>query len=209
MDPKAVERTQRILRERSEPPKKKPPTPATGFTNPYDLKPIHLRSEPLPQLSEEDQLFCKKSGASNIVRERAQSLKKFKPSFSEQEPGPLPPRRSNRFVDDSAIESDGEGGDIPSSATTPRPSRSPSPVRVRSVQKSIIKANKPKCSICNLSFSGPMQEAIHLKSKKHLKQARNSSGLCITCEHFFTSQHNLRYHKCSKFLKNETFYKLN
>jgi len=204
VNPQAVDRIRKILRERAEPPKKKPSTPALGLSNPYGLLPIHLRSELLPQLSVEDQVFCERSGARNIIRRRELDLRKHKPVFANQEPGPVPPRRSNRFVDDTAIESDGEGGDIPSSVTTPQPSRPPSPDRLPPIKKTI---EKPKCYSCNKTFSGPKQLDIHLKSKKHWKQVRNTSTLCITCGRFFSSKHNLRTHKCSNFLKNEPFYK--
>jgi len=56
VNPQAVDRIRKILRERAEPPKKKPSTPALGLSNPYGLLPIHLRSELLPQLSVEDQV---------------------------------------------------------------------------------------------------------------------------------------------------------
>ena len=131
-----------------------------------------------------------------------------------------PRRRKFLFVDDSAIESDGEGGDVASTPTTPASSRPPSPDRVEapssipvidlSVQAPIAKPPRPRCYACNTDFSGPKQFQVHINGKKHKKNVRNSclSSICKLCGHFFTSNHNFNNHKCENYMKKEKFYKL-
>ena len=177
--------------------------------NPSDLDPIHLRTDPLPPLSPTTELFCREYGARNIVKQRRRDQAKYRPEFRSQ-----PIRKKNPLIDDSAVESDGEGGDIASRATTPASSRPSSPVHIPtnlSVQvpiakkKTILKRPKEHCQTCNRFFDEIKQLEIHLRSKKHLKQVRNSvSTHCKLCNHFFTSKHNLATHKCENILKKES-----
>ena len=208
----AVRRIKRILNERSTPKPKKPTVESSSSENPEKLSPIHLRTDPLPQLSLEDQLFAIQRGARNIVRRREIDLANYKPSFRSQ-PYRARPRKKNNLIDDSAVESDGEGGDIESSPTTPANSRPSSPtptssvttaqVNTQSIRKTIVK--KPRanshCTVCNIFVSGPKQLDIHYKSKKHKKTlGRSKSSSCRQCNRFFTSYHNLKNHKCANFL---------
>ena len=131
-----------------------------------------------------------------------------------------PRRRKFLFVDDSAIESDGEGGDVVSTPTTPASSRPSSPGRVEapssipvidlSVRSPIAKPPRPRCYTCNTDFSGPKQFQVHIKGKKHKIKVRNSclSSSCKLCGHCFTSNYNFNNHKCENYMKKEKFYKL-
>ena len=207
---RSVKKISSILAERNNPrPKKKVVVPNI-ILNPKDLDPIHLRSEPLPLLSPTIELFCRTHGARNIVKRRQSDQDNYKPIFRQQRP-------AHPFVDNSAIESDGEGGDVASLATTPESSRPSTPIRTPTpsirlqVQPSIVKrvkVKKPKehCQTCNRYFDGSKQLDIHLKSKKHWKAVRNSqSSHCVTCNRLFTSYHNLRAHKCENFIKHPRF----
>ena len=210
-DQLAVKKINRIIRERNAPkPKKTAPVVPNIIINPSDLDPIHLRTDPLPPLSPTTELFCAKYGARNIVKQRRRDQVNYTPNFCVQKP-----RAKISFIDDSGVESDGQGGDIPSRATTPQhsptssplpsPPASPSPTQTPlPVKKSLLK--KPRkncyCKDCNLFVSGPLQLDIHKKSKKHLKQLRNSTSThCTQCNRFFQSRHNLVNHKCDKFIK--------
>ena len=129
-------------------------------------------------------------------------------------------RRKFLFVDDSAIESDGEGGDVVSTPTTTAGSRPSSPVPVEAsisipvidllVRSPIAKPPRPRCYTCNTDLSGPKQLQVQLRGKKHKIKIRNSclSSSCKLCGHCFTSNHNLSNHKCENYMKKEEFYKL-
>ena len=131
-----------------------------------------------------------------------------------------PRRRKLLFVDESAIESDGEGGDGASTPTTPASSRPSSPGRVEtpssipvidlSVRSPIAKPPRPRCEYCKPDFSGPKQLQVHLKGKKRKIKVRNSclSSSCKLCGHYFTSNHNFNNHKCENYMKKEKFYKV-
>ena len=134
---------------------------------------------------------------------------------AQAHPASRPIRAKNRFVDDSAVESDGEGGDIPSTATTPQNSRPSSPAYTPSSHISVQllikkkRSEKAKCSDFNRQFAGPLQLIHHLTSNKHRRKiASQRSGHCKICNQVFTTKHNLKTHKCKNFLKSETFYKL-
>ena len=217
-DQSAVRRIQRILSKRANPKTTKKPVSAVSSVslNPARLDPIHLRSKPLAQLSPEDQLYAKNYGAANIIKRRQRDLKNFKQVHRHQPDTALPlrPVRSV-FIDDSAIESDGEGGDVESTPTTPASSRPSSPTSSTvlparpTIKKSKLKKPREHCKTCNRYFDGPKQLAFHYKSKPHLKKLRNTGdSLCKFCGKVFLSKHNLATHKCHKFMRSETFYKL-
>ena len=214
-NPSSVKQVNKILAERSKrTPSRKECVQEKVVEHPDDLLPIHLRSEPLPQLSPSDILFPQAHGAANIVRRRHKDLANHTFTFRDQ-----PARKKNQFIYGAAIESDGEGGDVPSKATTPAHSRASTPPRIQSTPKidlsaqpSLAKKTKIKkvktdfCSICSRYFDGPKQLAVHLKSKPHWKQVRNCKPTtCVTCGHFFTSGHNLGTHKCENFIKHPRF----
>ena len=128
------------------------------------------------------------------------------------------PRRSKfLFIDDSGIESDGEGGDVFSTPTTSASSRPSSPGRVEapssiptidsSVRSPIAKAPRARCEYCNTEFSGPEQLQVHLKGKKHKKKVRNSclSSCCKLCRRCFTSNHNFINHKYENCMTKEKY----
>ena len=163
-----------------------------------------MRSDPLRPLSPTLEVFCVNHGAHNIVNQWRRDHAKYTPSFRSQ-----PPRARNTFIDDAAIESDGEGGGIASRATTlpssipSSPARLPTPTIDLSIEVLIVKTKrkvrKPNehCKTCNRFVNGIKQLEFHLKFKKHLKQVRNSvSTNCKTCNSFFTSKHNFANHKC-------------
>ncbi len=129
------------------------------------LLPILLRSDPLPQLPPDDVEFALRHGARNIIKRRRKDLAKHVQEFRVQ-----PNRATSAFADETAIESDGAGRDIPSRATTnprsspPSPLRTPIslPIQVPIEKKTRLKKPKEDCkllgklvklSICNKQFS--------------------------------------------------------
>ena len=125
------------------------------------------------------------------------------------------PRKKNKFMEDSAVESDGEGGDILSVASSPPNSPLPSPLRSSSSVNVALARPITKTAVakvfyadCNNWLSGPKQFDRHLKGKKHLKNIRNKTTSCNFCNHHFQSKHNFRFHSCQNRLENEKFYKL-
>ncbi len=118
-DPSAAGRIIRIILERNTSKKSKKVAVVPGVqVHPTGLERIHLRDDPLPQLSIEGQVFFQNRGARNIIKRCQRDMANYKPKFQSQpinEQGlPFPPIRSRAiFVDDSDIESDGEGGEIP------------------------------------------------------------------------------------------------
>ncbi len=217
-DERAVKRIKLILERRKvTKPKKAAPVVPNVIINPSELDPIHLRTDSLPPLSPTTDLYCQRNGARNIAKDRRRVQENYKPIFCSQAP-----RSKSTFVEDSAIESDGEDGDIPSSATPPQRSAPTSPLHtlpptppraeelssISSIQLPVkkVKLKKPRknsyCKDCNLFASGLLQLEIHLKSKKHLKQRHNSTSThCTQSNRLFQSRHNLLNHKCEKFFK--------
>ncbi len=206
-DTSAARRINRILRERNAPKTTKKAAVVPGIVaQPSGLEPIHIREDPLLKLSIEDQVFCRNSGARNIIKPLQLDLADYKPKFRSQPVNkkgpPLPQiRQRSVFVDDPAIESDGEGEEIPLGATNPSNSRSSSPTPTVGVKKVIVK--KPRqnstCKDCNKTFSGRKQLNVHLKSKCH-KRASSGLGILVLiarlATYFFQSAHDLRHHNC-------------
>ncbi len=61
------------------------------------------------------------------IQQRRQTNKNLKPLVAASAPAPKgnhPHRRTNRFIYDTAVESDGQGGDVPSVPSSPEVSRS-------------------------------------------------------------------------------------
>lgn len=189
-NPKVVAKFKRWLAKVRAPRKPKPKTSPLGFkSNPHSLRPIGLKS-------------C-------IIKDhhpiKKPTLIRSKPIQERGQPAQATiPRRKNLFVDDSAIESDGEGGDINSVSTTPerterkihfldalpaiprRPaappvvnSDSPAPViDIRTPSPSrVTTAPKSKtiCDLCDTILSGPEQLKKHRNSKKCRKKANRKS----------------------------------
>ncbi len=202
-DLSAARKIQQIIQERNNRLQKKNISVVQEVPDhPDGLLPIHLRSEPLPQLALEDFDFALRNGARNIIKRRCKDFANLVQDFRDQ-----PTRARSLFFDESAVESDEEGGEIPSRATTPSRSRPTSPPRTPtytpSVQvpinrkKSKLKKPTEHCKACNRFFDCIKELEIHLNSRKHLKQIRNSSSThCKQCNHFFTSKHNFVTHKC-------------
>ena len=118
-DPSTTKRIQKILHERNNPSPKKKFSVQEEFPNHSEgLQPIHLQSKPLPQLATHGVFFAVGNGARNIVKRRRKDLANHIRVFRDQ-----PTRTQSVFIDDSAIESDGEGGGMSSRATTPTNSR--------------------------------------------------------------------------------------
>ena len=174
-DPSAARQVQKILYQRNNPSPKTKTSVQEELPNfPEGLQPIHLRSELLPQLAPHDVLFAVLNGARNIVKRRHQDLANPTQVFHDQ-----PTRTQSVFIDDSGIESDGEGGDVPSRATTQTSSRPSAPARTNSIihmttiDLGVKVKPKESCKTCNRFFVGVKQLEVHKKSKKHIKQIRN------------------------------------
>lgn len=90
-----------------------------------------------------------------------------------------PVRRRNPFIDDSAVESDGDGGDISSTASTPlapSPIRAPPVLALRSKPLKSIKKTTVKVKVINL-----ISPAVTLGPSFEIKPSHsvNRSGLTI------------------------------
>ena len=222
LEPRAVKNIKSTIRQY----RNRAPTPpkivSGSIVNPNNLKPIHLRSGPLRPLSPTTEHFAVRYGASNIVNRRKADLASHVQDFPSQDQSE-PPRKKHKFIDDSAIESDGEGGDIQSTTTSPPNSPPPSPQRTEeNLSESVPTLSSPTnegqnvisskkkirravpnstCALCGVFASGPHQLEQHLKSKNHKKRARrielpNSTLYCSTCNYSFDNFHNFNNHKC-------------
>ena len=176
-------RISKILDERKNPASPKPVVKTGKLAVPHNLPPIHLSRKP-------------------ITADYHPAAPRFGPIKKRQAELSANPRsrKKHKLVDDSAIESDGEGGDVESTPTTPASSPPLSPRHSR--------IDELKCYTCNVTASGPKQLDIHLNSKKHLKKARNVKTSCNQCNHLFTSLHNYRFHTCKNLIEKDSFYKL-
>ena len=143
--------------------------------------------------------------------QRRSSPRRFNPR-----PQPRPqPRRRHPLIDDSAIESDGEGGDISSTATTPeQPSpvkptkpivvmfrsipRPPSP-KPLPVKRTIVKFEKT-CDLCGLHVEGKRQFECHRGKKKCLRRQefKKTISPCGICARKFDTRANKKKHISSK-----------
>ena len=216
-----VRKFNKLLREHRKPNKPKPPIPNREIVNPHNLEPIHLRKTPLPALSPRTRIFAIKNGAENIVKNRELGIKNHKKKCDLKY---RIPRKKSIFIDDSAVEDDGFGGDIKSTTTTP----CTTPPEVVLVQDSPVKPlalpptqaltqgttqnlppvatiRKPQvtCEICGTKASSKYQIAQHQKGKKcRSKAARlrfaNKNLFCSTCRFGFKSLHDFHNHKCRK-----------
>ena len=183
INPDAVRRINRILHERENPPSPRPTVKTGQLVVPHNLPPIHLSRKPI---TADYHPLAPRFGP---IRERP-----------AEPPANLHSRKKHKFIDDSAVESDGDGNEIESTSTTPANSPPSSPRH-----SPITELN---CYTCNVTASGPKQLDIHLKSKKHLKKARNVKTSCNQCNHLFNSLHNYRFHKCKNFIEKDSFYEL-
>ena len=94
-------------------------------------------------------------------------------------------RPKSKFVDDSAIESDGEGGNVPSVQSSPD----------RSKDLKFV-----NCDLCGLEVSSNLQLERHRGSKKcrKLRSQGKPAPKCFTCSKVFVSTHDLRRHKFAR-----------
>ncbi len=93
-------------------------------------------------------------------------------------------RKKSVFIDDSAIESDGDGNDIPSTQSTPE----------RCSELKFV-----NCGLCGLEVSSEIQLKKHRGSKKCRKlQDQGKTIKCNTCNKIFVSTHDLHRHKLAK-----------
>ena len=107
---------------------------------------------------------------------------------------PTKPRRKSVFIDDSAIESDGQGGDIASVASSQDcDNQVPSANDIKPLVKPV------KCDRCNLVLSGPDQLKSHFKGKRcnrrfnHLNKEVQSFP-CVYCFKVCSNRHDLNRH---------------
>lgn len=138
------------------------------------------------------------------------------------------PRPKNPFIDDSAIESDGEGGDISSTATTPEkipfipissalpkppPLRSiplfrsipppppPPPTRFLATPRIVKEISKPVCcDLCGLRVSSKAQLPHHRNTRRcTARQNYNTlTSPCKVCNRKFNNIHDRKKHFRSK-----------
>ena len=103
-------------------------------------------------------------------------------------------RKKSKFIDDSAIESDGEGGDIQSTQTSPDISIIQDlPIVPRGQAKFV------NCDLCGLLVSGKLQLNKH-RGKKKCRRLADSKKLhkCHTCKKTFNCSNDLNRHKIQK-----------
>lgn len=216
----AVRKIQRLLDERNNPPPAKKKEQITNkLAHPHGLLPIHLSKEPItveyPSASQPEPPIRKRR-IENPADKRLPSTSSFDSSR---------PRKKHKFIDDSAIESDGEGGDVPSTTTTPANTPPSTPVRET---EPLSQSNTPSislpptptqvyriprlpdpdkwCELCKLKTTSKKQLDKHLKGRKHKKtylisKSKNPDNYCYICQHKFDNYSNFAKHDCSNFEK--------
>ena len=121
----AVRSIQRILNERKHPAPTKPkPQIKNNVTHPLGLQPIHLSKDPITVE------YQSASPPDPPLRKRIYSKSANQGSPKTTKSDSVRPHKKHKFIDDSAVESDGEGGDILSVTTTPTTTPPSTPVRV-------------------------------------------------------------------------------
>ena len=110
------------------------------------------------------------------------------------------PRKKNPFIDDSAIESDGEGGDIHSTTTTPSNSPPPSPKYLATPPRPT--STKVSCDLCGHTLHQKLLNK-HRNSKRcrAIRQFAKPSFKCSHCPRSFNSTHDRAKHIKSKHKK--------
>ncbi len=175
----------RILRERRESKSKKPvlkskplPTikklPSVRVTDRFNKTIYTIRNDvykparPIPDPSRE-----------YLNDEERENRRQAKQKARSQE------RKKSKFIDDSAVESDGEGGDVPSVHSSPD----------RSQELKFV-----NCDLCGLEVSSDKQLEKHRGNKKcrKLRSQGKPTPKCHTCSKIFVSVHDLRRHKVAK-----------
>lgn len=119
-----------------------------------------------------------------------------------------PRRVESIFIENSAVESDGEGGDVESRCSTPDPSEvlpvelpvsepveqhaSPEPVKK--------KDHSVRCDLCCLLLVNDRQLPSHRQSKRCRQRIlRNLPRRCRTCDRVFDTHHDLvKHQQCKK-----------
>ena len=160
----AVHSIQRILDERNHPVPTKPKVQINNnLTHPGGLQPIHLSKDPITVE------YLSASPPDPPIRKRSYSQ-----SANQQLPKPsksdsVRPRKKHKFIDDSVVESDGEGGDVLSVTTTPAnaPPSTPLPV----IEPSSPSTPKRNCA----SISLPPLPRRYIKSRDCLNLISGAS----------------------------------
>ena len=206
-----VRRVKRILNERRNPSEPKPQgTIINNPVHPLNLLPIHLLKKPISIN------YHTESVPEAPIRKRSieESANQRHPSTTKSDSNR--PRKKHKFIDDSAIESDGEGGDVLSTTTTPcstplrfvdptttnnTPSIAlpPTPTKVYRIRK--IPDPEKWCELCTLKVTSKEQLQKHLNGKKHKKavlifKSKNPENYCDTCNRAFDNYKNYSTHRC-------------
>ena len=220
----AVRSIQRILDERNHPVPTKPKVQIkNNLDHPLGLQPIHLSKDPITVE------YHSASPPDRPIRKRSysQSANQQPPRTTKSDS--VRPRKKHKFIDDSAVESDGEGGDVLSVTTTPANSPPSTPLQVvepsspstpESNTASISLPPTPTqvyhiprlpdpdkwCELCKLKTTSKLQLEKHLKGKKHKKallisKSSNPTNYCSICNHTFDNRSNFERHDCLNFLK--------
>ena len=199
-NPQTIRKVQSALRRLRAPKPKKAKVVPGLIVNPHNLTPIHLSKQPI-----------------TADHHKESSLKRSINSTSIIDSQHISRRKKCRFIDDTAIESDGEGGSIDSANSTPystpynTPPSSPprTPIGPRnSNSKNKFSGKKPRseflsCILCTIKCNRVNQYKRHLQGKKHQKNLLKSKSTnpdfeCELCFQEFDNYHNLSTHKCKK-----------
>lgn len=107
------------------------------------------------------------------------------------------PRKKSTFIDNSAVEDDGDGGDISSRNTTPEKEKE----IIDIISPSKIKTKSVLCADCGKFVSGPKALLKHQESKKCKNRSKGFKQFsCHKCGRKFNNRHDLESHRssCSK-----------
>ena len=166
-----------------------PPTPNPKVVRAFKKVLANLRKPPVPKVKV----------VAGITKNphflRPIGLKSCK--IKENYPLTPEPRKKNALIDDSAVESDGEGGDISSRCTTLAPAPPLTPA-IKKTKERVI------CDICGATASSIHQLKQHQKGKKCRSKANrknfpNVDLFCPTCKKSFSSLHNFHNLNCRNF----------
>lgn len=210
--PKDVRAIKRIIVERNTPRTTHPKFVPTLLAHPHGLRPIHDLKEPISVDYNTD--------SRQVVKRRRHQPGNPRPS-THPRTDLVQPRKRHKLIDDSAIESNGEGGDIGAENSTPTctathtpprtpprtpptspPRLPPTPTKVYRIPR--IPDPEKRCAMWNTTANSKKQFEKHLASKKHFKnlsnfESDNPHHLCSNCDHIFDNHKNLKQHKCKNF----------
>ena len=122
-----------------------------------------------------------------------------KKSSGTSKVGTSKPRRKSKFVDDSAVEINSDGGSVASRESTPEIEVQPRPIGQFAIPRIAPKIKPVICNICFVECSGPRALKFHQESNKcRNRRDYNLKHKCFDCNRLFETTHDLERHIYSR-----------